>query len=143
MMIRVEVAMGRIEVFVHLAWATWRRRPLIKPEVEEALVGLVSRKCLELRCKPLAFGGTDDHVHLLADLHATVSVATLAKETKGVSSYFLNRELAPGRFFRWQDGYLATSVAPDDLPAVTRYVHQQRAHHSTNFFIPELEPPAT
>jgi putative transposase len=134
-----EAAMGRVEVFVHLMWSTWRRRPLILSDVEPVIAGIIQKRCVQLRCSAIAVGGTEDHVHLLAKLHPAVSVALLAKEVKGFSSFLMTHEVTRERFFRWQDGYLAVSVGPDDVPVTERYVREQKIHHATGELLPDLE----
>lgn len=83
---------NHLMLFVHLVWATDGRRPLLQPSLEAAVstINIVS-KCRVLRCPALAIGGMTDHIHLLAELHPTVSVSALAKEIKGASSHAASR----------------------------------------------------
>ena len=78
---------------MHLVWGTDERRPLIAANFEGDLFGLIAAKATELRCVPCAIGGTGDHVHLLARLHTSISVARLVGEIKGASSHFANHRL--------------------------------------------------
>jgi REP element-mobilizing transposase RayT len=79
-----------------------------------------------------------DHVHLLVRVHPSIAVARLVGEAKGFSSYLVTHQLAPGQFFRWQEGYYAMAVPGADLAAVAHYVNTQPEHHGK---IQELEPP--
>jgi REP-associated tyrosine transposase len=132
--------MGRTELFVHAFWATWTRQQSIAPALEMRLHGAIRRKCLELKCTPVAVGGTEDHVHLVARLHPTVPVCRLVGEAKGISSFLMNRQIAPDGRFRWQDCYGAVTVNPDDLDRVARYVLNQRDHHLRQQLFYEFEP---
>ena len=69
--------------YLHTVWATWDRLPLICEAVETRLYSTISEKCSQLKCKPLAVGGVEDHVQLLVRLHGSVAVARLVKEVKG------------------------------------------------------------
>jgi putative transposase len=40
-------------------------------------------------CELLEFGGEDDHVHLMLNVHPKVAVANLVGKLKGKSSYLL------------------------------------------------------
>ena len=82
---------------------------------------------MELGCRAIAIGGTADHVHLLAQLHASTPVARLIAEVKGASACLLARRFATP--LRWQAGYAAFTVSTDDVPAVERYVLDQKRHH--------------
>jgi len=100
----------------------------------------IAAKCLELRCTPFAVGGVSDHVHLLAALHATVPLATLIQEVKGVSSHLVTHELGRMGLFKWQGGYAAFSVSRSDLEKVRAYVLNQAAHHSSGQAFEAWEP---
>ena len=118
------------QLYLHLIWATWDRLPLITEEIEVRLYAAIAAKCHELKCVPLAIGGTADHVHLLVQLHTTVTVATLAKEVKGASSHLMTHEIAPGQFFKWQGAYGAFTLRKTDVPAVQVYIEKQKTHHA-------------
>ena len=129
----------RVELYVHLVWGTFGRQPLISVAVEAELFRVIAAKSLDLGCAPCAIGGTDDHLHLLARLHPSMSVARLVAEVKGISSHLVTHRLAPASFFRWQSGYGAFTVSSDDVPAVERYVLNQRLHHANQVLEPSLE----
>ena len=121
---------SHLELYLHLVWGTFERRPLIAKVIEPDLLRLIADKSQALGCLPCAVGATDDHVHLLARLHPSISVAQLIAQVKGVSSHAMNHQLAGDQPFRWQAGYGAFTTSADDVPAVERYVLDQRRHHA-------------
>jgi REP element-mobilizing transposase RayT len=126
-------------VFVHLAWATWDRLPLLKGEVERAVHRAVSAECGKLQAEVLAIGGVDDHVHLLVRLPATLAVAKLAQQVKGASAHLVTHMVAPDQFFKWQGAYGAFSVSPHDLDTVCAYIRHQHEHHAAGSLVAEWE----
>ena len=130
---------NHLMVFMHLVWATDGRRPLLHPTLEDGVHDLVRSKCRQLRCTVLAVGGMPDHVHLLVELHPTVSVSALAKEVKGASSHAAAHLLRAGPSFRWQTGYGAFSVSHRDVPRTTAYVLRQKEHHASGTLSSALE----
>jgi REP element-mobilizing transposase RayT len=124
---------------VHLVWGTIWRRPLITANIEADLFGLIAAKTTELRCVPCAIGGTADHVHLLAKLHTSISVARLVGEVKGAASHFANYQLGLKGSFEWQSGFGAFTIPMDDVPAVSKYLHAQKEHHQKRALEPTLE----
>src|SRR4051812_19021035 len=130
---------NRVELYVHVVWGTAGRKPLISAAIEEDLFGLIAAKTTELRCVPYAIGGTADHVHLLARLHVSTSVARLVGEVKGASSHFINHRLGSNGSFKWQSGFGASTIHADDAPAVSRYLHAQKEHHSKRVLEPAFE----
>jgi putative transposase len=129
-------------LYVHLVWATWDRLPLLQGNVERHIYRAIGAKCEELGVDIIALGGVEDHIHLLASIPATLSVADLVKHVKGASSHLLasqQREQKNG-FFKWQGAYGACTVSPGALNEVAHYVTHQRAHHAAGSLLAELEP---
>ena len=117
------------ELYVHIVWATWDRRPLITPTIEPVIYRTIEAECHRLGCQVYAIGGVEDHLHILLRLHASVAVAELVKQMKGVSSHLIRTETDPESGFRWQGSYGAFSLGRPDLDRVRGYVQQQKARH--------------
>ena len=118
-------------VFVHVIWSTWDRLPLIETEeIKRALCACIAAKCSQLKCRALAVGGVQDHLHLLAQLHRTMALADLVGEVKGSSSHMVNHSYHLETPFRWQRGYAALSVSPHEVRKVRAYILNQSQHLS-------------
>jgi REP element-mobilizing transposase RayT len=116
-------------LLVHVVWATSGRRPILEPSFDSTLLGILIGKARELGCGLLCGGCAPDHVHVIVDLMASVSLAKLVHRLKGGAAYDVNRHpLAPARIV-WQEGYWAESLGPADITPLSRYVRGQRAHH--------------
>jgi len=127
-------------VHVHFVWATWDRLPLLVDEaVRRAVHACIAAKCKELGCEPLAVGGVEDHVHLLARLYQTVAMSDLIGDVKGASSHMANREYRVDPELRWQRGYSAVSVSPGGIDRVKSYIVSQPEHHRDRSLIGTLE----
>jgi len=124
------VRRSKAEIYLHCVWATYRRLPLIRPEIEAAVHGQVAGESARCGCEVLAIGGMPDHLHLALRIPVTISVAELMKQVKGVSSTRIRQRLGPGETFGWQDNYGAFSFAAADRPRVVRYIENQKVHHS-------------
>ncbi len=126
-------------VYIHLAWATWERVPLLVGELERGIHRSITNSCEGLKAKVVAVGGIEDHVHLLVQLPSALGTADLARRAKGASAHLANHTLAIGSSFKWQPGYGSVSVSPSHLNQVARYIANQRQHHSNNTLISLLE----
>jgi putative transposase len=115
-------------LYVHLVWATWDRLPLITGEIERTPYAAIRLEADKLRVEVLELGGVEDHVHVLARLPTTVSVAELAKQLKGSTSHLVTHRLIGVETFKWQGGYGAFSVSKSGVPRVAGYIQNQRAH---------------
>ena len=84
---------NKLCLYVHLVWATWDRQAIITPEIERQLHRNIDHEASRQGCAILALNGTADHIHLLVTIPATITIADLVKQVKGVSSQFVNEEL--------------------------------------------------
>ena len=117
------------QLLYHLVFSTKQRARLIvpdlKPELHAYLGGLIG----ELKGKALAINGMEDHVHLLASLPPTASVAEALRFIKANSSKWVHEKWRRRFAFAWQLGYGAFSVSKSNLGEVMDYIHHQEEHH--------------
>jgi len=130
---------NKLRLYLHLVWATWDRLPLITPEIERPLHRCIQKEAQGKGCTVLALNGVADHVHLVVSLPATVTIAELVKQVKGVSSHFVNEELAPESTFKWQGFYGAFTVSRWDVEKIVAYVKRQKEHHAAGDLLAEWE----
>lgn len=125
-------------LYVHVVWATWDRLPLIVPDLEAILYPCLQAETKRRGGQPIAIGGVADHVHVLARLPTTLSIANLVKQLKGSSSHLLGGR-SEDSFFKWQGGYGAFTVSRWDVPRVMHYVRHQKHHHREGTLSATLE----
>jgi putative transposase len=118
----------RVELYVHLVWATWNRAPLITADIEQRLYAVMHQRAVAQRVRVIAIGGVQDHVHMLVRVPATAVLSEVVGQIKGASSHFATQVL--GRPFRWQGGYAAFSVSRTAVPRVRDYVLNQKERHA-------------
>ena len=123
---------------MHCTFSTKERYPMITPELETDLwpyIGGIARKN---RMKALAIGGTQDHLHGLLSLPATMDFAKAVQLIKGGSSKWVHDTFAKYRKFEWQDGYGAFSVSQSQLARTIDYINNQKEHHRKRTFEEEF-----
>ncbi|MCK5644805.1 MAG: IS200/IS605 family transposase [Gammaproteobacteria bacterium] len=118
------------KIYIHFIWATWKRQNIIDADLEPILFKLISDRIHEHKCQLLKIGGTEDHIHLLVDMHPSTCVSNLVKSIKGFSSYSISNKIRPGSFFKWQGGYGAMTVSQNDISILSKYIANQKTHHS-------------
>jgi REP-associated tyrosine transposase len=114
------------EIIVHVVFSTKERRDLISPEMQPKLWAYIAGIARNHGIVSRAVGGIGNHVHVLCELPADVSVAKAISVLKSNSSRWMNEE---GGRFAWQEGYGAFSVSASNVAAVQRYIQNQEAHH--------------
>ena len=119
-------------LLVHCVFSTKNRRRQIPSEIQPtpwSYVGGIARKN---GFKALVVGGTDDHMHVLLSLPATIPLAKALQLLKGASSHWMN-ETAKNAF-AWQEGYGAFTIGISQKPVTVAYIQRQRGHHQKRDF---------
>ncbi|HEU0299009.1 MAG TPA: IS200/IS605 family transposase [Longimicrobium sp.] len=127
------------QLYVHLVWSTWKRAPLITPEIEPRIYSVLHHQASELGADVLAIGGMEDHVHVLARFTPTIALSTLVQRMKGASSHFVTHVLRAEQAFKWQGAYGAFALTKRAVPHVRAYVLNQRSHHAAGTLYRDLE----
>src|SRR2546422_4350861 len=101
------------QLVYHFVWATKNREPLLTTDVEKRLLPYLAAKCNELGYTLHAVNGALDHMHMLLSLAPTVTVSDVAKNLKGASAHYINKEVSSPDTLYWQDGYGVITVRAD------------------------------
>ena len=111
--------------------------PLITSAVGRLLYDFIKSEAYDVGCVVLALNGSADHVHLLAQVPNTITIASLVKQIKGASSHLMNHRQIGSEFFKWQGGYGAFSVGQQEIPRVSSYISRQKEHHAAGSVLPD------
>ena len=125
-----------ISDLVHCVFSTKQRRNLITDDVRGdlwAFLGGIARKS---GFKALIVGGTENHVHILLSLPATMPLAKAMQLVKGASSRWMD-EKGLGDF-AWQEGYGAFTVGISQKEHTMAYIRSQAEHHRKRSFEEEF-----
>ena len=99
-------------------------------ELYAYLYGIVKSKKSHL----YRINGMPNHIHMLVDLHPTVSLSYFMRELKESSSKWLKQQPNFPDFIGWAEGYAAISKNADDIETVTNYIKRQKEHHKEQDF---------
>jgi putative transposase len=120
------VASTYLKLNIHIVFATKDRAPTIDARWRDDLHAYIGGTIRGLKGTALAVGGVADHVHVLAGIRATHSIADLVRELKKASSIWASERYER---FAWQEGYGAFSVSASHVSVVTEYIRNQEQHH--------------
>ena len=121
---------------VHIVFSTKERLRSISEKLQPKLWAYMAGILKNHRMHAVAVGGMEDHIHVLVNLGATLSIAKAVQILKANSSRWMNEHPSP--WFAWQDGYFACSVSRSQVPMVRKYIANQREHHKKRDFAAEL-----
>jgi len=120
----------------YCVFSTKDRGGLIPPAKQPDLWSYLGGIARKNGFKALAAGGTDNHVHLLLSLPATMPPAKAMQLLKGGSSKWMNDSGANA--FAWQQGYGAFSVGISQQAGTISYIRSQPEHHHKRKFEDEF-----
>lgn len=127
------------QIHLQVVFAVKYRLALISSEWENRLYQYVTGVVRKLGHKLLVINGMPDHLHLLVGLKPDQALSDLMRIVKGESSEWINKMKFTKGVFRWQEGYGAFSYSKDDLPAICKYIENQKQHHTKVGFLDEYE----
>jgi Transposase and inactivated derivatives len=125
-------------LLTHIVYATKSRRPLIDSTLESRLFPYFGGILRQLGGKLYVVNGVEDHVHLLAELPASIAVAEAVGKIKGNSTHWIHESFSDRSEFAWQRGYAAFSVSKSNVSLVARYIERQKTHHRKRSFQDEF-----
>ena len=116
---------------LHLVLVTKYRKKTLTPELLEYLKVAFAEILGDWSCKLVEFGGEEDHVHLLMDIHPALNISVLINNLKTASARRARNRFAEHlkTFFWkplfWHRAYFVGSVGGATLETVKAYVEKQ------------------
>jgi putative transposase len=122
-------------VHLHLVFSTKNRFPWLADKALRTEMHHFLATCSnELDCPCVEVGGVEDHVHVLAQLPRTLTLADWVKEIKRVSSRWAKIRAPEWADFRWQNGYAVFGVSERNVQKAMTYIQNQEEHHHHTSF---------
>ena len=118
----------------HIVYATKFRHPSFVTELQERLYEYIGGTIRAKKGCLMEIGGIADHVHILAQLSATLPVADVVRDIKANSSRWMNEQSENKRPYEWQKGYGAFTVSYSQIEKVRAYIQNQEQHHRKQSF---------
>lgn len=118
---------------VHIVFSTKDRREQITSDskLREYIEGIANNLHVPL----FEVGGTGNHVHILMEVPAFMTLTKVVQTVKADTSRFL-KESVPD--FAWQEGYGAFSVSASGIDGVREFIKSQPEHHTKHTFEDEF-----
>jgi len=124
-----------VKVLVHIVFSTKDRVDLIPAELEAELFryihGIIQNKDATL----IIVGGTSNHIHLLISIGKSDLLQLIADIKRSTSLWM--KKMGVEKFY-WQRGYGAFSIGQSQVGQVSRYIRDQKGHHSKQKFEDEF-----
>jgi REP element-mobilizing transposase RayT len=131
--------MSYVVALYHIVFSTKNREMTIPNRVCTELYRLCNSLVIEKNCKMLQINGAPDHIHILINLHSTISLSDMVKYLKQKTSIWMKSSGRFPMFSGWEHEYFAHSVSNKDVEALKGYIAKQKIHHLAFPFDTELK----
>ena len=121
---------NNIQIFVHIVFSTKHRLAVLQDTDRKEVHAIMCAKAKERGLTVIAINSAEDHIHVLGVISGTCVLSNAVRDMKAYSSKAINERNTTTRPFRWQSGYYARSVNPNDVDIVKNYIDRQREHHT-------------
>ncbi len=125
------------QIFYQVVFGTKNRKQTIVKTHDEELYKYISGIIKNKNCKLYCINGVEDHIHIMSDLHPSISLADYVKEIKVASSIWMKECGRFPAFEGWQDGYGAFTYSVREKGMIINYIKNQKEHHRSESFYDE------
>lgn len=126
------------QILYHIVFRTKDSRKTIVPvhsrELYAYFLGIIRNK----NCKLYRINGTENHIHMLCDLHPSIALADFMRDIKATTSIWLKQSGKFPDFNGWGNGYAALTYGWRDKDMIANYIKNQQKHHNMKSFEDEL-----
>ena len=127
------------QVYYQIVFGTKQRKPTISQEHDEELYKYIWGIIKNKNCKLYRINGVEDHIHILSDLHPSISLSDYVKNIKVASSLWMKESGKFPLFKGWQDGYGAFTYSIREKDMIINYIKNQKRHHKSEVYIEEYK----
>ena len=131
--------MSKTRILVHIVFTTKHRAKTIPLPYKRRLYAYIHGIIQNYKCTTLRINGMTDHVHILVNLHPSVSLSELVKEIKRSTSLWLKETEVFKGFKGWNEGYYAASIGTGNEERCINYIKNQELHHNGKDFMQEVQ----
>jgi len=127
------------QIFYQIVFATKHRKPSINPRYDQDLYKYIWGIIKNKNCKLYRINGIEDHIHIMSDLHPSISLADYVREIKVESSVWMKETGKFPEFDAWQVGYGAFTYSIREKEVIMNYIRDQKRHHANECFYNEYK----
>jgi len=117
------------KLYIHTIFHVKNKRIFIRPEEEKELYAYIGGIIKQNSSDSIKIGGTENHIHILANMSKNISLSKFLEEIKKNSSRWIKTKDIHYKDFAWQGGYSGYSVSQSKVEVVKKYIERQKEHH--------------
>jgi putative transposase len=118
------------QILYHIVFCTYNRVNTLPEKHHEELYKYIWGIIKKRNCVLYRINGTENHIHILSDLHPTVCLSDYIKEIKTASNKWIRESGKFLDFEHWAQGSCALTYGMRDKEIIISYIKNQKEHHS-------------
>ncbi|MZQ48301.1 MAG: transposase [Bacteroidales bacterium] len=122
------------QLLYHLVFRTKHSIPSLVRDHSEQLYSYISGIIRNKNSHLYIVNGTENHLHILTDLHPSVALADFMRELKASTSKWVKEKGIFPLFDGWAEGYGSFTCSYYDLGYLVEYIRNQHEHHKKKSF---------
>ncbi len=126
------------QLLYHIVFSTKFRGHTIPKQASEKLYRYIWSLVLEKNCVLYQIGGVADHLHILCNIHPSISLSDFVQYIKGKSSKWLAYQAEFPAFAGWAKSYAVLTYNIKEKPILIAYIKNQENHHKKESLDDEL-----
>ena len=126
------------QILYHIVFCTYDRKHTLPVEHHEELYKYIWGVIKNRNGVLYRINGTENHIHILSDLHPSIALADFIKEIKTASNTWMKSTANFQDFSSWAAGYCALTYTYRDKEMIVNYIKNQKEHHKKQTFEDEL-----
>lgn len=130
--------MSYTQLLYHIVFRTKGNKKTINEQNEKELYAYIFGYIKNKKSILYRINGTENHIHLLIDLHPTLSLSGFMRDLKEASSKWLKQNSNFPMFEFWAEGYGAFTYSKKEKDTIINYIKNQKEHHKTVSFKEEF-----
>lgn len=127
------------QMFYQIVFGTKNKKATIATNYETELFQYIHGIIKNKRGKLYRINGMEDHIHILSDLHPSISLSDFIKDIKVASNTWMKESGKFPAFEGWQDGYGAFTYSIKEKDILINYIKNQKQHHRSETFHDEFK----
>jgi REP element-mobilizing transposase RayT len=131
--------MSYTRLLYHIVFRTKYGKNTIPEQHEKELYAYIMGVVNNKKSKLYRIGGTENHIHLLIDMHPTFALSDFMKELKEYSSKWLMQNPNFPNFEGWAVSFAGFTYNLSDKQMIIDYIKNQKEHHKTVSFEEEYK----
>lgn len=126
--------MSYTQLLYHIIFRTKGNKKTINQEHEKELFAYIFGYIKNKKSILYRINGTENHIHMLIDLHPIHSLSGFMRDLKEASSKWLKQNPNFPTFEFWAEGYGAFTYSIKEKETIINYIKNQKEHHKTVSF---------